>query len=255
VFGVGTLDFLYLIAVNAAKLTMADDVLPESFHDATQMILSPKVTPSTASQGNDTSACSTPSPLQARQLFPSDGATPQNLCRPSLEVQVSLNMSDVAEEEGEHGDGDSIADAIESSELEEALEESPHHRLLILIKNEGEEVSDIESNRILLKKGLAAEGSMSSVPSDWTPPIAKAEKCEPICKSVDNPGEWPQFTYRPTKNYAHHLLPTGAQPMLVDPHGKRVMGDWEFHLMRNGTLTWYLLLPIRARVGQLPQTL
>jgi hypothetical protein len=30
----------------------------------------------------------------------------------SSEVQVSLNMSDVIEEDAEHGDGDSVADAI-----------------------------------------------------------------------------------------------------------------------------------------------
>jgi hypothetical protein len=40
--------------------------------------------------------------------------------------------------------------------------------------------------------------SMPSVPwSDWTTPIAKAEKGEPLFKSVDNPGKWPQFTYWP----------------------------------------------------------
>jgi hypothetical protein len=38
---------------------------------------------------------------------------------------------------------------------------------------------------------------MPSAPSDWTAPIAKAEKGEPMFESVDNPGEWPQFTYRP----------------------------------------------------------
>jgi hypothetical protein len=145
-------------------------------------------------------------------------------------------MSDITEEEGEHGDGDSIADAIESAKLEEALEEALRDYLLILIKNGGEEVSDIESNRILLKKSLAVEVSMSSIPSDWTPPIAKAEKGEPTFERVDNPGECcPQFTYRPkfqktgTKNYAYHSLPTGARPVLADPQGKRVVGDWEFH--------------------------
>jgi hypothetical protein len=106
-------------------------------------------------------------------------------------------MNDVVEEEGAHGDGDNVADAIESVELEEALEESLHDHLLTLIKNKGEEVADIESNRILVFKGLAAEVSMPSVPSDWTPPIAKAEKGEPLLESVANPGEWPQFTYPP----------------------------------------------------------
>jgi hypothetical protein len=169
------------------------------------------------------------------------GAAPtQYLTRMSSEVQVSLNMNDVLEEETEHGDGDSIADAIESEELEEALDESIRDRLLILIKNEGseEEVLDCDRNHILLKKGLDKEVSMPSVPDDWMPPVAKAEKGEPLFESVDNPGAWPQFTYRPkflktgTKNYAHHSLPTGARPVPVDPQGKRVVDGWEFHYQK-----------------------
>ena len=233
-FGVGTRDFPYLIAANAARLTMADDGSPESFHDANENIVvspTPHATPSSAAhQGATYSITSTPSPLQQRQLFPTnpsggDDSTAQYLCRPTSEVQLSLNMSDVIKEQAKHGDGDSVADAIESAELEEALEESPRDRLLILVKNEGEEVSDVESNRILLKKGLAAEILMPSAPSDWTAPIPKAEKGEPTFASVDNPGEWPQFSYCPkflktgTKNYAHHSLPTGARPMPVNPEG------------------------------------
>jgi hypothetical protein len=225
---------------------MADDASQESFHDANQNI--PEATPSTATTDtisitNDSLLLSTLSPLQAaRQLFPArntndDDGTPQYLTRPSSDVRVALNMSDVLEEEGEHGDGDSIAEAIESAELEEALDESLRDRLLILVKNEGSEaeVSDCDRNRILLKKGLGAEVSMPSVPDDWTPPTAKAEKGEPLFEGVDNPGKWPQFTYRPkflktgTKHYAHHSLPTGARPVPVDPQGKRVVDGWEFH--------------------------
>jgi hypothetical protein len=247
VFGVGTRDFPYLIAANAAILTMADDASPESFHDANENIVvspTPHATPSSAAhQGTTYSVSSTPSPLQQRQLFPTnpsggDDTTPRYLCRPTTSnIQVSLNMSDVAEEQAEHGDGDSIAEAIESAELEEALEESLRDRLLVLVKNEGseEEVLDCERNSILLKKGLAAEISMPSAPSDWTPPIPKAEKGEPMFVNVDNPGEWPQFTYRPkfqktgTKEYAHHSLPTGARPVPSNPEGKRVVNGWEFH--------------------------
>ena len=122
---------------------MDNDASPEAFHDANQTILlSPELTPSSAPHGNDTFAVGdapTPSPLQARQLFvPHDGDTAQYLCRPPSELQVSLNMSDVREEEGEHGDGDSLADAIESAELEEALEESLRDRLLILVRRREE---------------------------------------------------------------------------------------------------------------------
>jgi hypothetical protein len=46
-------------------------------------------------------------------------------------------MSDVIEEQAGHGDGDSVTDAIESAELEEALEELLRDWLLILVMNKG----------------------------------------------------------------------------------------------------------------------
>ena len=179
-------------------MTLADDASPEAFHNSNQTILlSPEISPTGAPHGNDTSTggdATTPSPLQALQLFPRDGGdTAQYLSRPSSEVQVSLNMSDVREEEGKHGDGDSIADAIESVELEEALEESLCDQLLILIKNKGEEVSKCEMNRILLKKSLAAEVSMSSIPLDWTPRLPKQKKANPCSILLTIPGSGPSL--------------------------------------------------------------
>jgi hypothetical protein len=237
---------------------MADDASPESFHDANQTILSPDDTPSSApaSQGNNSGATissgDTMSPLQQeRQLFPApptrnpsdDGSTAQYLRRQQSSEggRESLNMSDVVEEQAENGDdGDSVADAIESAELDECLDESLHDRLECLVNNEGLEVSDCEHNRILLKKGLAPEVSMPSVPSDWIPSIVKAEKGEPTFQLVDNPGKWPEFTYRSkflktgAKPYAHHSLPTGARPVPADQEGKRVVDGWEFHYEKWG---------------------
>jgi hypothetical protein len=232
---------------------MDNDASPESFYDANQTI--PEATPSTATHDSTSitnSSFSTLSPLHqeaARQLFPArntnneSAAPPQYLTRTSSEVQVSLNMNDVLEEEAEHGDSDSIADAIELAELEEALDESIRDRLLILIKNEGseeEEVSDCNRNHIILKKGLDKEVSMPSVPDDWMPPVAKAEKGEPLFESVDSPGEWPQFTYRPKflKNKNQELCSPfssywgGARPVPVDPQGKRVVDEWELHYQK-----------------------
>jgi hypothetical protein len=86
---VGTRDFPYLIAVNAARLTMADNGSPESFHDANENIVgspTPHATPlSAAHQGATYSITSTPSPLQQQQLFPTnpsggDDSTAQYLC-------------------------------------------------------------------------------------------------------------------------------------------------------------------------------
>jgi hypothetical protein len=110
-------------------------------------------------------------------------------------------MSDVVEEAGKHGDGDSVNEANEAAELEESLDESLHDCILILIKDNGseEEVLDSEENRVLLQKGLAPEISMpTSVAPNWIPPFAKVAKGEPaLFDSVDNPGEWPEFTFRP----------------------------------------------------------
>jgi hypothetical protein len=144
-------------------------------------------------------------------------------------------MNDVIEEEAENGDGDSVGDAMECAELDECLEETLRDRLQVLVKEEGPEVSDCENNGILLKQGLSPEVAMPSVPSDWTPPVAKAAKGEPAFESVDNPGKWPEYTYRSkflktgTKNYAHHSLPTGARPVPANQQGKRMVDGWEFH--------------------------
>jgi hypothetical protein len=222
----------------------AADATPEAFHDANQSILSPHDTPATPTTATNTlSDSSTPSPLENRQLFPAhndnnptDGGMPQYLCRqPSSEGRDSLNMNDVIEEGAENGDGDSVGDAMECAELDDCLEETLRDRLQVLVKEEGPEVSDCENNGILLKKGLSPEVSMPSAPSDWTPPIAKAGKGEPMFDSVDNPGQWPEYTYRSkflktgTKNYAHHSLPTGARPVPANQQGKRVVDGWEFH--------------------------
>jgi hypothetical protein len=46
-------------------------------------------------------------------------------------------MSDVIEEQAKNGDGDSVADAIESAELDECLDESLRNHPECLIKMKG----------------------------------------------------------------------------------------------------------------------
>jgi hypothetical protein len=105
---------------------MAVDAMPEAFHDANQPVLSPHSTPATLTTASNTlSDCSTPSPLQHRQLFlahnannPTDGGMPQYLCcQQSSKGRESLNMNGVNEEEAKNGDGDSVGDAMECAEL------------------------------------------------------------------------------------------------------------------------------------------
>ena len=56
---------------------------------------------------------------------------------------------------------------------------------------------------------------MPTVPTEWELLKAKTEKGEPEFVDIDNPGHWPEFTYRSKfektgeKNYTHHALPTG----------------------------------------------
>jgi hypothetical protein len=149
-------------------------------------------------------------------------------------------MRDVIEEQAKNGDGDSITDAIKSAELDRSLEESLRDHLDILIKNEGPEVSDCENNGILLKKGLAPEVYMLSVPSDWTPPIAKAEKGEPAFESVDNPGQWPEFTYRSKFLLEPRIMLIIHSLLEQDPCQPISKGsDWlmdECFIMRNGRI-------------------
>ena len=78
-----------------------------------------------------------------------------------------------------------------------------------------------------------------TVPPDWKPANRKDEK-EPPFDQVDNPGNWPEFCFKPhykTKGkgknikyeYTHHALPSGAQPVPVDPAtNKRTQGGYEF---------------------------
>jgi hypothetical protein len=59
--------------------------------------------------------------VSEQQDSQSDGGTPQYLCRVSSEGQESLDMSDGIEEQAKNGDGNSVADAIESAELDNLL--------------------------------------------------------------------------------------------------------------------------------------
>ncbi len=55
------------------------------------------------------------------------------------------------------------------------------------------------------------------VPEDWVPPVRKVDKGEPPFSLVDNPGDWPQYAFRPEfakdGTYKRHSLPTNAMPL------------------------------------------
>jgi len=91
------------------------------------------------------------------------------------------------------------------------------------------EVNDIEDEVEVLR-------TVPKPPADWIRPSKKC-KDEIEFNLVDNPGNWPDFIFRPCYSkrearkppkYIRHELPTGATPVPADGDGKRVCNEWEF---------------------------
>ena len=71
-------------------------------------------------------------------------------------------------------------------------------------------------------------------PIDCTPPPVKPQLSEPVLKTVDNPGQWSEFTFSPVFEkggdlYKRHALPTGVMTLSQDSSGTRRINGWEFH--------------------------
>jgi hypothetical protein len=89
----------------------------------------------------------------------------------------------------------------------------------------------------LFQKGIDPEIRYCEALEDWELARRREEQGEPDFESVDNPGNWSAYMYRPVfkKNkkkekaqYSHHELPTAAVPVPKDDNGKRVINGWEF---------------------------
>ena len=94
------------------------------------------------------------------------------------------------------------------------------------------DVSNVEIEKDLAGKDV----KIQQPPKDWLPGRAQGERGEPNFIDIDNPGEWPQYCYRPvfnsqakTSKYKHHCLPSGAMPVPENKDGKRNVNGWEFH--------------------------
>ena len=147
-----------------------------------------------------------------------------------------VNLFHVKEEKEEEGDGgDSCASAAEFEDLGDATEEALQDRLLLLAKNEVDEMSDRKENSVMLQKGFSKEIKITTAPPDFKPKARNESKGEPSFSDIDNPGNWSEYTFRPDfakkdkgGNYIGHSLPTGAVPVPVKD-GKREAAGWEFH--------------------------
>jgi hypothetical protein len=219
-------------------------------------------------RGDDGTSTATGDPLLPRQIFcPSDVSTPSSIAtatpridsnanvldllnearhsavlddpnQPYLECSrpiAGVNLSHIKEEEEELGDGDSCASAPEFEDIGEATEEALQDRLLLLAKNEVDEMSDNRENGVMLQKGFSKEIKIPTAPPDFKPKAPNLSKGEPSFPNVDNPGNWSEYTFRPEfakkdkgGKYTLHSLPTGAVPVPIKD-GKREAGGWEFH--------------------------
>jgi hypothetical protein len=103
---------------------------------------------------------------------------------------------------------------------------------MLLVKDD-DDVEASASPNWIMKKGIG-EISMPKPPDDWKPGVPDTRRGEPAFEFVDNPGDWPEYTFKAkfkktTGPYLYHALPTGAQPVPESSEGKRVLNGWEFH--------------------------
>ena len=71
----------------------------------------------------------------------------------------------------------------------------------------------------------------SKVPAEWKAPLPNVANQQPKFESVDNPGEWPEYSFRPNPRgkYQYHRLPTVVTPVPKNEGGTREVDGWEFH--------------------------
>lgn len=140
-------------------------------------------------------------------------------------TSATLNFQEVQEEEEECGrrDDDSVESAAEARDLTEALVQTFRER---------EEDPD-DAVAFTNENGLreVAGANLPTAPEDWSPPAVKADCGEPVFETVDNPGSWNQFCFRPSfckqKKYVSHKLPTGVMPC-PEADGVRKSNGWVF---------------------------
>ena len=170
-------------------------------------------------------------------------SSPRFLTQPN-DASETLNLADVQEDQDDDGDGDSKASVDELEELNQSFSLASLDRLQILVKLEDdtdEAVLDKESNQVWFDLADWDESTqLPKIPEDWVAPRRSTKHGEPEFSSVDNPGEWPDFTFRPHFNmvnkkrgkYLYHHTATGCTPVPLDDKGTRSMNGWNFNYKR-----------------------
>ena len=172
-----------------------------------------------------------------------DTELPNYLINISKKEEVTDFLCDVSEDEKESGlgyDSDGDADEVLDVDIESKL--ARLFRLASITDHDANENIEVDNNMVEFKKLFNKNVNPESlqihcVPDDWQDPPPDVGKDEPPFESIDNPGEWSSFSFRPVfkksagssrAKYQHHCLPTGCVPVEKDANGKRTIDGWEF---------------------------
>ena len=137
-------------------------------------------------------------------------------------------------------DDGSIQEVPEFDELLEGCEEAQLDRMLQLCtvglpEGADKDQSIEDGDKVMKMIDLPAAVKIYRVPEDHKPSSPDLGKGEIPFDQVDNPGNWPDYVYRPKfkktsgAKYSGHFLPSGAQPVPANADGKRIKNGWEFH--------------------------
>lgn len=115
----------------------------------------------------------------------------------------------------------------------------------------------VSKNGVVVDLTEDFDKKVTKPPENWSAP-PKKDKKEPDFNEIDNPGNWPEYIFRPVYSkvrnkvkYIGHALPTGCMPCPVDEEsGKRVCNGWE--IFYNG---WKSTKVNSARNGATPSNL
>ena len=162
------------------------------------------------------------------------------------EFELHLQSPDEVTEEGEK-DEDKL-DAKKAVELED-MAKAFDHKGFVDLTSQG-------STDVIGRMAMSADGSGGDTtkvtindaeteikhiniykpPPEWRPKDAEASRGEPPFSEVDNPGNWPEYCFKPkfesrkkASKYTHHCMPTGVRPVPVGVKGERSINGWQFY--------------------------
>ena len=159
---------------------------------------------------------------------------PNYLINPSKKDDVTDDfMGDVSEENRETGAGyDSNEDANEVQDIDDEMHMATLFKMLAVTEQESNDDIEVSDRNMVELQGkipndLPENVKIHCVPEDWVNPAPNTEKNEPPFDSIDNPGQWSSYAFRPvfkkeggTSVYKHHCLPTGCVPVEENSQGK-----------------------------------